>query len=160
MVSEIFGPDINLKRKNLDITEIQSMDAKAIVEDKAKKAYQKVERPVVVDDFSFYFSDLGQFPGPMIKHVMNEIGLEGLEKLEELSDGKCFMACNVAFYDGENLEVVEGRLEGKMDYEVANENSKTSLITAFIPKGHAKTLKKLEIENHRQIAFKKLKNKL
>lgn len=160
MVSGIFGPDVNLERRDLDITEIQSLDAKAIVEDKAKKAYQKVEEPVIVDDFGFYFNDLERFPGPMIKYLMKEVGLKGLKKLEELTDGKCSMVCNVAYYDRKEVKFAEGKLEGKMDYRNANPDSKVSLMTAFIPEGHSRPVKDLEIDNHREKAFQKLKSKI
>jgi non-canonical purine NTP pyrophosphatase (RdgB/HAM1 family) len=160
MVSEVFDSERNLERRDLDITEIQSLDAKAIVEDKAKNAYQKVEEPVIVDDFGFYFKDLERFPGPMIKHLMKEIGLKGLKKLEELTNGKCSMVCNVAYYDGEDMEFAEGKLEGKMDYRNANPDSKVSLMTAFIPEGHSRPVKDLEIDNHREKAFQKLKSKI
>gem|GEM_PF-1879688 len=160
MISEIFDSKRNLSRKDLDITEIQSLDAKAIVEDKAKKAYQEVEEPVIVDDFGFYFNDLERFPGPMIKHLMKEIGLTGLKKLEELTDGKCSMVCNVAYYDGDSIKFAEGRLEGEIDYQNANPDSKISLMTAFIPEGYSRPVKELEIDNHRQKAFQKLKSKI
>jgi predicted subunit of tRNA(5-methylaminomethyl-2-thiouridylate) methyltransferase len=46
----------------LDLDEIQSLSLAEIVEHKAKQAYTKVGKPVIVEDVSLEFSVLGRLP--------------------------------------------------------------------------------------------------
>ena len=48
---------------SLDLDEIQSLDLEEIVRDKAARAYEKVRRPVLVEDVSLVFSAFGKLPG-------------------------------------------------------------------------------------------------
>lgn len=158
MVKEVFeGSEID--REQPEIDEIQSMDAVKVAEDKARKAYEKVGKPVVVDDFSFYFDGAGKFPGPLIKHLLKETGVEGLKAMDSISSG-CRTCCTVAFHDGEKTVSAQGTMEGRLDFKNADESAGMILMTAFVPEGHSKPLGELELEHHRHKAFKNLKTKL
>ncbi len=51
----------------LDLDEVQSTDLREIVEHKVKQAYSIVKKPVIVEDVSLEFEELGWLPGPFIK---------------------------------------------------------------------------------------------
>ena len=42
--------DMEIKHLDIDLDEIQSLELREIVEDKAKKAYELVKKPVIVED--------------------------------------------------------------------------------------------------------------
>lgn len=55
--------DIEVKFVKLDIDEIQGEDPEAIVRDKAERAYEQLNMPVVVSDDSWDIKALNGFPG-------------------------------------------------------------------------------------------------
>jgi inosine triphosphate pyrophosphatase len=57
----------------LDLDEIQSLSLREIVEHKVRQAYAKVGKPVIVDDVSLTFAELGKLPGPFIKFFEQEL---------------------------------------------------------------------------------------
>ncbi|PSG99191.1 MAG: hypothetical protein BRC29_03635 [Nanohaloarchaea archaeon SW_7_43_1] len=160
MIKEVFGDELNLKQQGVDIYEVQSLDRDTVVREKAKSAYDKISEPVIVDDFSFYFEGLGRFPGPLIKHVLKETQLEGLEALHNASEKECRMVCSVAYYDGSEVVVAEGQLEGRLDFEKADPTAKLTLMTAFVPEGYSQRLGDLNIQNHRHKAYQNLSEML
>lgn len=65
----------------LDLPEIQSTDLQEIVEDKAKRAFEIIKSPVIVEDVSLVFHEMKSLPGPLIKWFLEALGNEGLCKL-------------------------------------------------------------------------------
>lgn len=57
----------------LDLDEIQSLDLKEIVEHKVQQAYEKIRRPVLVEDVSLEFLALGRLPGPFIRFFLEKM---------------------------------------------------------------------------------------
>jgi inosine/xanthosine triphosphate pyrophosphatase family protein len=53
----------------MDIPELDSQDLIAISQDKAKKAFEKLKKPLIVDDSGIYFDEYPGFPGPLAKRV-------------------------------------------------------------------------------------------
>lgn len=46
----------------LDLKEIQSLNLKDVIEDKAKRAYEIVKGPVIVEDVALTFAELKRLP--------------------------------------------------------------------------------------------------
>ena len=59
---------------SLELDEIQSLDLEEIVKDKATRAYEKIGRPVLVEDASLVFHAFGKLPGPLIRWFLEELG--------------------------------------------------------------------------------------
>jgi len=66
-LKKILRGDLPLELKSLEIEEIQSLDIYDVARKKAKKAYELINKPVVIEDVSFYFDLWKNFPGPLIK---------------------------------------------------------------------------------------------
>lgn len=60
-----------VKRIKLDLKEIQSVNLKEVVEDKARRAYEILKYPVLVEDVSLTFRLLKSLPSPLIKWFLN-----------------------------------------------------------------------------------------
>lgn len=65
---------IEVEQVKLDIDEIQSDDPAAISEAKAKDAFEKLEKPLVVTDTSWGIPALNGFPGAYAKYVAKWFG--------------------------------------------------------------------------------------
>lgn len=80
--------------------EIQSHDLKEIVEHKVRQAYEKIGKPVIVEDVALGFETLGGLPGPFIKLFMDEVPFE---TICSMIDGKTRTAtarCVFGYFDG------------------------------------------------------------
>ncbi len=66
----------------VDLTEIQSLDPKAIIQAKLLEAQKICQGEVIVEDTSLYLDCLGKgMPGPLIKWFLQSLGLKGLSGL-------------------------------------------------------------------------------
>lgn len=160
--ADVFGPEIALERARVDIPELQSTDPEVVVERKAEAAHAKIGAPVLVDDFSFFMNGLNGFPGPLVKHLLKETGLQGLRGLQHVSDTGCTLQCTVAVHDGEACLVARGELCGtlRLDSDYADPAADMLLSTVFVPDGHDRPLSELRIEDHRHRAYSNTKDRL
>jgi len=111
-LSRLLG--LPLEHIKLDLDEIQAVDVGEVAAHKAKQAYEVVKRPVFVEDVSLGFEALGGLPGPFVKFFLTaENGLEGLcRMLDGFESRRAYGECVFAYYDGEQLEVFRGGIEG------------------------------------------------
>ena len=103
---------IDLEYVAAEVEEIQSLDARIVVEHKAKTAYEKLNRPVVVEDTSLSFNALGALPGPLIKWFLEELGPKGLCQLLEGKERTATLSSGIAYYDGSSLEIFVTETQG------------------------------------------------
>lgn len=61
--------------RSVNLTEIQSLDMREIVEDKVKRAYDIIKAPVIVEDVSAGLDDLAGLPGPFYKFFRDELAI-------------------------------------------------------------------------------------
>ena len=76
-----FGIEVNVNVQNLELTEPQFDTVKEVSAYKAKEAYTRLKRPVLVEDGGFAVEALNGFPGVYTKFVLNTIGAVGILKL-------------------------------------------------------------------------------
>jgi len=102
--SQLVGLDI--EHQPVDVPEIQSLDLPEIVEYKARVAYEKLKKPVIIEDTRFVIERLGKLPGPFIKWFEKELGLEQICRLvDEDGDRAAVAGAAFAYFDGQQLEV-------------------------------------------------------
>lgn len=90
---------------NLDIDEIQHRDPLKITEAKVRTAYEKVGKPVVVNDSNWEVPALGGFPGGYMKDIAHWLTPEDfLALLRDKDDWQIILHDIVAYYDGHNLQ--------------------------------------------------------
>lgn len=107
----------------LDLDEIQSLDVHVISEHKARQAYAKLKRPVLVEDAYLRISALGDLPGSFIKFFIEELGLEKMCRMLDSFDDKsaragvCFAYFDgtgeVRFFEGEKLGTITNHPRGE-----------------------------------------------
>ncbi|MFA5075014.1 MAG: non-canonical purine NTP pyrophosphatase [Candidatus Babeliales bacterium] len=137
-------PNIKIVQFSRDIPEIQTLDQKYIAIDKAQKAWQIAQRPLLIDDAAIYFEKYNKFPGTLSKFVSQGIGFEGIKKLIEVGDKAKFLLYLV-YIEGENkYEVFEGACEGALvKPEKFNAHPSLPFDVFFVPTGTTKTYAEL-----------------
>ena len=73
---EILG--MKLEQIEIDLEEIQDIEVEKVVEHKALEAYEKVGKPVIVEDTGLYIEAWKGFPGALAKWVDKTIGFENI----------------------------------------------------------------------------------
>ncbi len=96
-LARLIGMDVEHIR--LDLDEIQSLDLREVVEHKARQAYAKVQKPIIVEDVALEFEALGRLPGTFIKFFNEEMSHEDICRLldgkSRNATGKCgYGYCN------------------------------------------------------------------
>jgi non-canonical purine NTP pyrophosphatase (RdgB/HAM1 family) len=145
----------------LDLKEIQSVNLQEVVEDKAKRAYEIVKSPVLVEDVSLTFKALKALPGPLIKWFLDTLGNEGLCQLLDGFDSRDALAeVEFAICDVSGVHTFSGSMEGSISTAPRGEMG-FGWDPVFIPKGHQKTWAEMtDDEKHttsmRKIALEKM----
>ena len=105
---------IQFKVVDIDLSEIQSFDAKAIITDKVQRAYAVIGKPILVEDVSAGLYALGGLPGPFIKFFEERLGKDALYQLAKGRDSTATITSTIGYYDGVKLTIVEGQVEGNV----------------------------------------------
>lgn len=161
-INQILGT--NHKVSTVDVPEIQSLDIDEVIEQKAKAAYEKIQKPVMVEDISLEIKALKGLPGTFIKFFLQTLGTEGTVKLVGTSNTETKVTGSIAIYDGRNLKVFKGIVYGTLVKRDKGKNG-FGFDKVFVPKGYNKTYAQLpySVKNkisHRAIALNKLLNYL
>jgi non-canonical purine NTP pyrophosphatase (RdgB/HAM1 family) len=148
--------DYPITHKEVDLTEIQSLNLHEIVEAKVKEAYRILNSPVLVEDISLTFLALGKLPGPLIKWFLKELGNEGLCQLLTSFDTRDAIAevC-YGYYNGKNLELFEASYEGVITNKPRGDKS-FGWNPIFIPKGNKKTWGEMDISEQNATSMRKI----
>src|SRR3989344_2105441 len=97
----------------LDLHEIQSFDLREEVEDKARRAFEVIKSPVLVEDVSLIFYGLNKLPGPFIKWFLETLGNDGLCRLlDGINDRSAFAEVKFAICDDNGVHTFGGSMEG------------------------------------------------
>ena len=96
---------------SIKIDEIQSDDINKIVIDKAKKSYDIIKLPVLVEDSGLIFTAWNGLPGPFIKWFETSVGCHGLLKMiDGFENREALAVCFVAIFDGKELIIGKGEV--------------------------------------------------
>lgn len=138
------APHIQLKPFTQELIEIQSYDQKEVAIDKARQAWNILQKPVLVDDAAIYFEKYRDFPGVLTKYVMRGIGQEGLLKLTQPGDKAYFQTILVHCSAPEKYEVFVGKCLGNIMHQTKYTSSQDSPYDVlFAPEAEARTFAEL-----------------
>ena len=108
---EILG--FKISHRSLDLEEIQGVDVEEISKYKAKKAYEVVKEPVVVEDIGLFFNELNGLPGALIKWFEKRLSYEQICNLIK-EDRKAIAKIVVSYFDGKELKQFIGEVQGEI----------------------------------------------
>lgn len=161
------GLPFNLVAEKIDLPELQGTPEE-IAKMKVRHASERVKGPVIVEDTCLCFNALGGLPGPYVKHFLDRLGPDGLQKmLHGFDDRTGYAQCTFAYSSGktnpENKEeedqVFVGQLPGKI--VVPRGGASFGWDPIFQPDGYEETFAEMDKAvkssiSHRYLALTKL----
>ena len=169
---EILGT--KLEQIEIDLEEIQEIEVEKVVEHKVLEAYERIRKSfdkaqdvsIIVEDTGLYIEAWNGFPGALAKWVGKTIGFEKIPTMLKIRTSdvltmSAYAKTIVGYYDGNHLELFEGKIDGKIP-EKARGESGFGWDPIFIPKGHEKTFAEMSgdeknVVSMRRLAAEKLK---
>lgn len=154
-----------IERVALDLDELQAESVSAVALAKAKVAFQKLGRPVIVEDAGLELLGLGGFPGPFIKYWEKLGGLPSICRTADgLGDRRVRAVCALGICSAQGSEVVQGAVAGSVSAEPRGTNG-FGWDAIFIPEGDTRTFGEMtaaekDARSHRRRAWELLRERL
>ena len=150
-----------LLRVSLVLPEIQAAGVEEITRYKLDVAKTKGYGRLIVEDVSLGFDELGNFPGPYVRWLLEAAGGKGLAAIAYALNNRAARAqCCVAYWNGSEGKLFMGEAEGEVLVEPRGERH-FGWDAWFQPRGTKKTFAELTPEekdkvSHRGKAYRKL----
>jgi len=152
---------IEMQQLNIDLPEIQDMDARKVVKAKLTEATAHHKGEFIVDDVSVELEALNGLPGPFIKWFLQALGDRGIyEVVEKLGNNEASVKLLIGYAKTkDNIHFFEGMVKGNI---VAPRGDRFGWDPIFQPKGYKQTYAEMPQEeknkmSHRYLALEKLK---
>ncbi|MHA1959133.1 MAG: RdgB/HAM1 family non-canonical purine NTP pyrophosphatase [Candidatus Thorarchaeota archaeon] len=151
--------NLEFETSPLQKMEIRSDDVVAVAEAASRDAFEKLNRPVVVDDTGLFIQALNGFPRAYPAFILETLGLSGVLKvLEGIEDRTARFVTAVAYFDGNVMQTFTGEMEGTITKAMAGVGG-FGYDPIFTPEGHSRTYAQLSTEekisiSHRSRAFR------
>jgi len=151
---EILG--IAVEGTSLEIDEIQSIDPIEVAVKKAKAYYQKLKKPIFVEDNAFFFEGLNNLPSTYIDSFSKVLGNNGLvDLLRGRKDRKATAQATIVYVDKKGKEhVFIGKVKGKIASKAKGDKG-FGWDPIFIPKGSTKTFGQMELKEKNKYSMRK-----
>lgn len=145
-----------VEQLDIDLPEIQEIDAKEIIKAKLLEALKHQFGELIVEDTSLYFEALNGLPGPLIKWFRKTLGNQGLAELVAKYGNNRAQAKTLIGYarSTEEIYFFEGVLAGRI--VPPSGNSDFGWDPIFLPDGYDKTFAELSAEEKNQISMRRL----
>ena len=150
-----------LLRVALSLPEIQAATAEEITRHKLEVARTKGYSRLIVEDVSLGFDELGNFPGPYVRWLLEAAGGSGLAAIAYALNNRAAKAqCCVAYWNGREGKVFVGETAGEILVEPRGERH-FGWDAWFQPRGSKKTFAEMtdaekDAVSHRGHAYRKL----
>ncbi|MDB5182745.1 MAG: Ham1 family protein [Candidatus Saccharibacteria bacterium] len=133
-----------LPHEDIDLEELQELDARVVVEHKARQAYEILKKPVLIDDTSLIFNALGRLPGTLIKWFLSELDLEKCCRLLDSFDDRTATArVMLGLFDGHEMHIFDAEVPGSIAQHPKGDGG-FGWNSIFIPKGSEKTYAEMD----------------
>lgn len=153
-VNEILGKD--LQQIDVELFEPQGLDVVEVVKDKARDAFHKTGKFVLVEDTGLEFTAWNGMPGALIKWFIQSIGNEGvLKMLQGETNRQAVAKTAVGFYDGKDCHVFVGEVQGIIPNEIRGKGG-FGWDPIFIPENHSKSFAEMTSEEKNSVSMRKL----
>ncbi len=151
-ILEEFSINLGFFRCNLE--EIQSDSLKEIAKYKATQAFEKLRKPVIVEDDGLFIDSLNGFPGPYSSYVFKTIGNKGILNLLKQKRKASFVSI-ISYHDKNSQKSFDSKSIGTISKKIIGKGWGYDPI--FIPSNYKKTFAQLKNKNEVSHRFKALK---
>lgn len=154
-VREILAP-IRVEQADIEAPEPRSDSFQEVAEFKAKYAWEKFRKPLIVEDAGIAISALKEFPGPFSAYVFGKIGNEGILRLMDGKKDRTAKFISVISYLKESSAPVSfiGELKGQISQEIRGENG-FGYDPIFIPESHTETMGEMPQSEKNKISHRR-----
>ncbi len=147
----------SLDPKRAKIEELQTEDLKALVHNKALKAFSVLGRPLLVEHTALYLAALGELPGGLTQIFFDRLQVAGLiNLLANVTNKRAKAKTVVGYCDGRKIWLFSGEIHGNIAAQVMG-TAGFGWDGVFIPDGATQTLAELGVKKNeysmRRIAF-------
>jgi non-canonical purine NTP pyrophosphatase (RdgB/HAM1 family) len=143
------------ERVDLDLAEPQALDPADIVESKARDAYAKLARPVLVEDSGLAIRAWKGFPGALVKWLEKSAGLEAMTRmLDRFPDRSATATCAVAYFDGRRVVQGRGEVHGAIADAPRGEGG-FGWDALFVPDGSDRTFAEMSGEEKDRVSHRR-----
>lgn len=146
----------DLVQLDIDLSEIQDIEPRNIIEAKLSEAIKLKDDNLIVEDTSLHLNCLNGFPGPLIKWMLRSVGDEGVYNLCKKYDSYSATARTIIGYKikGDKILFFEDSIDGKIVQPKGDSGFGWDRI--FIPDGFSKTFAEMTREEKNQISMRKI----
>jgi non-canonical purine NTP pyrophosphatase (RdgB/HAM1 family) len=148
-------------RVSLTLPEIQAATVEEITRYKLETAKTKGYQRLIVEDVSLGFDELGNFPGPYVRWLLEAAGGPGLAAIAYALNNRAAKAqCCVGYWDGRQVRLFVGETAGEILVKPRGERV-FGWDAWFQPAGAQKTFAEMTADekdavSHRGRAYRKL----
>jgi non-canonical purine NTP pyrophosphatase (RdgB/HAM1 family) len=152
-------------RVSLTLPEIQAATVEEITRYKLEVAKAKGYARLIVEDVSLGFDELGNFPGPYVRWLLEAAGGTGLAAIAYALNNRSARAqCCVGYWDGSGVTLFVGETTGEILVQPRGERH-FGWDAWFQPSGSPKTFAEMtpdekDAVSHRGRAYRKLADRL
>jgi XTP/dITP diphosphohydrolase len=152
---------IPLLRVSIALPEIQAVSVEEITRYKLETARTKGYNRLIVEDVSLGFDELGNFPGPYVRWLLEAAGGKGLAAIAyALNNREAKAQCCVGYWDGNEGKVFLGETAGEILVQPRGKGQ-FGWDPWFLPKGSDRTFAEMDAAekdsvSHRGKAYRML----
>jgi len=115
IILDSFGIKLGFIKSTLQ--EIQSNSLKEIALNKAKDAFSKCKKPLIIEDDGIFINSLNGFPGPYSSYIFKTIGNKGILNLLKQNRKAKFVSI-ITYCDKNILESFDAKIDGSISKSV------------------------------------------
>ncbi|HLC36717.1 MAG TPA: non-canonical purine NTP pyrophosphatase [archaeon] len=147
--------NVKVKHKKMDIIELDLDSIEEISVEKAKSAFKKIKKPLIVEDTGVYLSAFPGFPGVVSKKVMKALRVKGFIKLLKGEKNRKMEFNTVfTFIWGKNkFKVFDSSIHGNVPFKPKGNSHKQLLYDSmFVPEGFSETFAEMTVEEKNKLS--------
>lgn len=145
-----------VERLEIDVPEIQEIDAHKIIRKKLESAREHAKSEFIVEDTSLYLECLNGLPGPLIKWFIKTIGVDGLANIAAKMGNTAAEAKTIIGYANSSgkIRFFEGIVKGRIVFPRGEKRFEWDQI--FVPEGYDKTFAEMGMEEKNKISMRRV----
>jgi inosine triphosphate pyrophosphatase len=144
-----------LKHTAIDLEEIQSLDIHEVTAHKLEQAYERLQKPLIVEDLALEFEALNGLPGTFIKFFLQALSKQDICDLLKGKSRKAIVRSVIGYKDAENTKLFEHVSHGTIS-ESPRGNGGFDWDVIYIPDGYSLTRAEMNQEDDEK-TYKSLK---
>lgn len=148
---------IEIVAAKVSLVEMQHINPAVVAVTKAHSAFLRRKKPVMVEDVSFGYEQLGGAPGALYGPLESGLKIRGMLNLADLtSDRRVVVTATIAFVDAtaNHVCVVVAKMDGTVPKDARGKNG-FGFDPIFIPEGYTKTLAEMTAAEKNAISMRR-----